>query len=126
MCLQDLGSANGTLYNGATVEGAIHLTAGGRIQIGETEIVFDDGTFNSGMGATMITDNTGSRFPKRRSRSLPAIGPLPDCSKRSKARARKPEEIAVATAVTSESKARRLARADQQSGNHAAVSATLE
>ena len=58
--LQDLGSANGTLYNGATVEGVIHLTAGGRIQIGETEIVFDDGTFNSGMGATMITDNTGT------------------------------------------------------------------
>lgn len=58
--LQDLGSANGTLYNGATVEGVIHLTAGGRIQIGETEIIFDDGTFNSGMGATMITDNTGT------------------------------------------------------------------
>ena len=58
--LQDLGSANGTLYNGATVEGVVHLTAGGRIQIGETEIVFDDGTFNSGMGATMITDNTGT------------------------------------------------------------------
>jgi serine phosphatase RsbU (regulator of sigma subunit) len=56
--LQDLGSANGTLYNGATVEGVVHLTAGGRIQIGETEIVFDDGTFNSGMRATMITDNT--------------------------------------------------------------------
>jgi len=58
--LQDLGSANGTLYNGSTVEGVIHLTAGGRIQIGETEIIYDDGTFNSGMGATMITDNTGS------------------------------------------------------------------
>ena len=58
--LQDLGSANGTLYNGANVDGPIHLTAGGRIQIGETEIIFDDGTFNSGMGATMITDNTGS------------------------------------------------------------------
>ena len=58
--LQDLGSANGTLYNGATVDGVVHLTAGGRIQIGETEIVYDDGTFNSGMGATMITDNTGS------------------------------------------------------------------
>ena len=58
--LQDLGSANGTLYNGATVEGVIHLTAGGRIQIGETEIIYDDGTFNSSMGATMITDNTGS------------------------------------------------------------------
>ena len=58
--LQDLGSANGTLYNGATVDGVVHLTAGGRIQIGETEIVYDDGTFNSGMGATMITDNTSS------------------------------------------------------------------
>jgi sigma-B regulation protein RsbU (phosphoserine phosphatase) len=58
--LQDLGSANGTLYNGATVEGAVHLTSGGRIQIGETEIVFDDGSYNSSMGATMITDNTSS------------------------------------------------------------------
>src|SRR5690348_16008182 len=58
--LQDLGSANGTLYNGATVDGAVHLTAGGRIQIGETEIVFDDGSYNSSMGATMITDNTSS------------------------------------------------------------------
>src|ERR687896_90833 len=62
--LQDLGSANGTLYNGATVEGAIHLTAGGRIQIGETEIIFDDGTYNSGMGATMITDNSGTALPE--------------------------------------------------------------
>lgn len=58
--LQDLGSANGTLYNGATVEGAVHLASGGRIQIGETEIVFDDGAYNSSMGATMITDNTSS------------------------------------------------------------------
>ncbi|HEX6045074.1 MAG TPA: SpoIIE family protein phosphatase [Pyrinomonadaceae bacterium] len=62
--LQDLGSANGTLYNGATVEGAIHLTSGGRIQIGETEIIFDDGTYNSGMGATMITDNSGTSLPE--------------------------------------------------------------
>src|SRR5947207_7592695 len=58
--LQDLGSANGTLYNGSNVEGNISLTPGGRIQIGETEIVFDDGTYNSSMGATMITDNTTS------------------------------------------------------------------
>src|SRR5213082_1309990 len=41
--LQDLGSANGTLYNSATVEGSMPLTSGGRIQIGETEIVFNDG-----------------------------------------------------------------------------------
>src|ERR671932_1680987 len=39
--LQDLGSANGTLYNGEAVQGAIPLTNGGRIQIGETEIMFD-------------------------------------------------------------------------------------
>ncbi len=58
--LQDLGSANGTVYNGLAVEGTVPLTAGGRIQIGETEIIFDDGTYNSSMGATMITDNTGS------------------------------------------------------------------
>ena len=58
--LQDLGYANGTLYNGAIVDAAIPLTRGGRIQIGETEIVFDDGTFNSGMGAAMISDNTGT------------------------------------------------------------------
>jgi sigma-B regulation protein RsbU (phosphoserine phosphatase) len=58
--LQDLGSANGTVYNGLTVEGTVPLTSGGRIQIGETEIIFDDGTYNSSMGATMITDNTGS------------------------------------------------------------------
>lgn len=53
--LQDLGSANGTLYNGAPVGGPIALTPGGRVQIGETEIVFDDQA--ALMGATMITDN---------------------------------------------------------------------
>src|SRR3712207_1545232 len=53
--LQDLGSANGTLYNGVTVEGTVPLNAGGRIQIGETEIVFNDGSLST-MGATMITD----------------------------------------------------------------------
>lgn len=62
--LQDLGSANGTLYNGNTVEGNISLTAGGRIQIGETEIVFDDGTYHSSMGATMITDNSSISLPE--------------------------------------------------------------
>src|ERR1051325_5486343 len=64
--LQDLGSANGTLYNGGAVQGGIPLPAGGggRIQIGETEIVFDDGTYNSSMGATMITDNSGSSLPE--------------------------------------------------------------
>ena len=49
-----------TAPNGSTVQGSVALTAGGRIQIGETEIVFDDGTYNSSMGATMITDNSSS------------------------------------------------------------------
>src|SRR5688500_9801431 len=40
--LQDLGSANGTYYNGARAEAAIPLTPGGRIQIGQTEIVCKD------------------------------------------------------------------------------------
>jgi phosphoserine phosphatase RsbU/P len=63
--LQDLGSANGTLYNGGTVAGTVPLTAGGRIQIGETEIVFDDGTYHSSsMGATMITDNSSTSLPE--------------------------------------------------------------
>jgi len=62
--LQDLGSANGTLYNGTTVQGVIPLTVGGRIQIGETEIIFNDGTYNSSMGATMITDNSGTSLPE--------------------------------------------------------------
>src|ERR1041384_8249075 len=62
--LQDLGSANGTLYNGDTVAGTIPLAPGGRIQIGETEIVFDDGSSHSGMGATMITDNSSTSLPE--------------------------------------------------------------
>ena len=40
--LQDLGSANGTFYDGARVESAIPLTTGSRVQIGETEIQFND------------------------------------------------------------------------------------
>src|SRR5882672_9480579 len=62
--LQDLGSANGTLYNGSNVEGVVPLTPGGRIQIGETEIIFDDGSYNSSMGATMITDNSEASLPE--------------------------------------------------------------
>ena len=62
--LQDLGSANGTLYNGSVVESAVTLTRGGRIQIGETEIVFNDSAFPLSSGATMITDNSGTSLPE--------------------------------------------------------------
>ena len=60
--LQDLGSANGTIYNGEGVQTAIPLTVGGRIQIGETEIVYDDGSLNK--GATMITDANSQQVPE--------------------------------------------------------------
>ncbi|HEY0404329.1 MAG TPA: SpoIIE family protein phosphatase [Pyrinomonadaceae bacterium] len=65
--LQDLGSANGTLYNGATVESVVTLLPGGRIQIGETEIVFDDGGVDPALNATMITDPN-------------LIGPVPEAT----------------------------------------------
>src|SRR5881392_1725419 len=58
--LQDLGSANGTLYNGTVLEKQVTLTRGGRIQIGETEIIFNDSPFPLSSGATMITENSGS------------------------------------------------------------------
>ena len=58
--LQDLGSANGTLYNGTIVDAAIALTRGGRIQIGETEIIFNDGPYPLSSGSTMITEQSTS------------------------------------------------------------------
>src|SRR5258707_15566761 len=58
--LQDLGSANGTLYNGSVVDSVVTLTRGGRIQIGETEIVFNDSAFPFGSRAAMITDHSTS------------------------------------------------------------------
>jgi serine phosphatase RsbU (regulator of sigma subunit) len=61
--LQDLGSANGTLYNGVSVEGAVELVPGGRIQIGETEIVFDDSQLDT-QGATMIEDAAQAPVPE--------------------------------------------------------------
>jgi phosphoserine phosphatase RsbU/P len=62
--LQDLGSANGTLYNGAALDVPVKLTSGGRIQIGETEIIFADGTFPLSSGATMVTDEVSSSLPE--------------------------------------------------------------
>jgi serine phosphatase RsbU (regulator of sigma subunit) len=40
--LQDLNSANGTLFNGARLVEAARLQPGDRVQIGETEIIFED------------------------------------------------------------------------------------
>src|SRR5438128_11412467 len=56
--LQDLGSPNGTRYYGSVGEAPITLSRGGRIQIGETEILFNDSPFRLSRDAPMITDNT--------------------------------------------------------------------
>ena len=61
--LQDLGSANGTRYNGSVVTMPIPLISGGEIQIGETTIVFEDERLKQNLNATLITDGTQSLDP---------------------------------------------------------------
>src|ERR1051325_3226650 len=55
--IQDLGSANGTYYNGSRLEQVVPLTHGGRIQIGETEIVFKDKATERGLGPATIAED---------------------------------------------------------------------
>jgi sigma-B regulation protein RsbU (phosphoserine phosphatase) len=55
--LQDLGSANGTYYNGSRLEQAVVLTHGGRVQIGETEIVFKDKATERAIPAPTIEED---------------------------------------------------------------------
>ncbi len=61
--LQDLGSANGTRYNGSTVSTPIPLVSGGEIQIGETVIIFEDELLKETKNATLIADNTQALDP---------------------------------------------------------------
>jgi phosphoserine phosphatase RsbU/P len=61
--LQDLGSANGTKYNGSQVTLPIPLMPGGEIQIGETSIVFADERATAQANATLITDSTQALNP---------------------------------------------------------------
>ena len=56
--LQDLGSANGTRYNGVLVKSGVPLSTGGEIQIGETKITFDGDIKGLPAGATLIADRT--------------------------------------------------------------------
>lgn len=62
--LQDLGSANGTTFNGSGVSGQVVLNQGDRIQIGETSIVYQDGARHSLSGATMISDESPCPSPE--------------------------------------------------------------
>lgn len=63
--LQDLGSANGTRYNGVAVKTAVPLTNGGEIQIGETRITFDSQKDALLGGATLIADRTEALDPSK-------------------------------------------------------------
>jgi sigma-B regulation protein RsbU (phosphoserine phosphatase) len=55
--IQDLGSANGTYYNGSRLEQVAPLTHGGRIQIGETEIVFKEKAIERSLGPATIEED---------------------------------------------------------------------
>lgn len=61
--LQDLGSANGTRYNGSLISNPIPVVSGGEIQIGETTLVFEDDVVEDSKNATLIADSTQSLDP---------------------------------------------------------------
>jgi sigma-B regulation protein RsbU (phosphoserine phosphatase) len=61
--LHDLGSANGTRYNGSKVSVPLPLQSGGKIQIGETTIIFEDERLKENKNATLIADNTQALDP---------------------------------------------------------------
>ncbi len=62
--LHDLGSANGTKYNGNPVAGPTPLLSGGEIQIGETSIRFeDDRGIQRNLNATFIAEGTSQLDP---------------------------------------------------------------
>ncbi|MBL8184252.1 MAG: SpoIIE family protein phosphatase [Blastocatellia bacterium] len=63
--LQDLGSANGTRYNGVLVKAGVPLSSGGEIQIGETKITFDGDIKGLPAGATLIADRTEALDPSK-------------------------------------------------------------
>jgi serine phosphatase RsbU (regulator of sigma subunit) len=66
--LHDLGSANGTKFNGAPVKQPFPMHSGGEIQIGETKITFEDistATPSKGISATFIADTTSTLDPSR-------------------------------------------------------------
>jgi serine phosphatase RsbU (regulator of sigma subunit)/pSer/pThr/pTyr-binding forkhead associated (FHA) protein len=63
--LQDLGSANGTRYNGNLVTVPLPLFSGGEIQIGETTIVFADDRANELRNSTLIADHTEALDPSK-------------------------------------------------------------
>lgn len=61
--LQDLGSANGTRYNGKLVSNPVPVLSGGEIKIGETVIEFQNEAAKKPQHATLIADNSQALDP---------------------------------------------------------------
>ncbi|MDH3529246.1 MAG: FHA domain-containing protein [Acidobacteriota bacterium] len=61
--LQDLGSANGTRYNGKLVSNPVPVLSGGEIKIGETVIEFQNEAARKPQHATLIADNSQALDP---------------------------------------------------------------
>lgn len=64
--LQDLGSANGTRYNGSVIAAPLSLDPGGEFQIGETRIKFEDRSLAQKISSsTLIADTTEQLDPSK-------------------------------------------------------------
>lgn len=63
--LQDLGSANGTRYNGSVISVPMPLTSGGEIQIGETTILFEGDRADEARSSTLLADHTDALDPSK-------------------------------------------------------------
>lgn len=63
--LQDLGSANGTRYNGTPVKTSTPISSGGEIQIGETTIIFEDRKPQAISASMLISENTDALDPSK-------------------------------------------------------------
>ncbi len=64
--ISDLGSANGTKFNGVPLTIPMPLYSGGEIQIGETKILFDDdGRPKQNISSTLIADATEALDPSK-------------------------------------------------------------
>ena len=63
--LQDLGSANGTRYNGTFIKAGVQLATGGEIQIGESRMIFEASSMPAIGSATLIADQTEALDPSK-------------------------------------------------------------
>ena len=63
--LHDLGSANGTRFNGRLVSVPMPISNGDEIRIGETVFNFEDDSISRNISATLIADSTAALDPQK-------------------------------------------------------------